>query len=97
MHNKNGTSEVIHQNGMQAEPKFSTSDFTPSQFVTIKNPVALYIDSLDASTWTTPDGTDAQTFWTITRGKPGFSLRAVYQVPKEKGYVVGDIQKSPGQ
>ncbi|GAQ90897.1 hypothetical protein KFL_006990030 [Klebsormidium nitens] len=66
-------------------------------FLTLKNPVALYIDGLDASTWTTPDGTDAQSFWKVTRGAPGLALRAVYEVPKDKGYTVGEIQTARGQ
>jgi hypothetical protein len=61
-------------------------------FVTIANPVALYIAGFaPAGGWTTPDGSDPKAFWKIVRGDEAHALRAVYEVPKEKGFTVGDI------
>eukprot|EP00245_Coleochaete_scutata_P007463 TRINITY_DN2287_c0_g1_i1.p1 TRINITY_DN2287_c0_g1~~TRINITY_DN2287_c0_g1_i1.p1 ORF type:complete len:466 (+),score=65.30 TRINITY_DN2287_c0_g1_i1:165-1562(+) len=59
--------------------------------VTVANPVALYFDSFQPVGFVTPDGTDASTFWKWTRGENGFHVRAVFEVPPEKGYTVGDI------
>ncbi len=59
--------------------------------VTLANPVGLYIAGLSVTGWTTPDGTDPATFWRITRGRPEKALRAVFEVPPERGYAVGDI------
>lgn len=69
-----------------------------NHFVTLQNPVGLYMVSLDTSGWTTPDGTDAQKFWKVIKGKvdksPGKSMivRAEYAVPAGKGYTVSDIK-----
>src|SRR5262249_32528824 len=40
-----------------------------NRFLTLANPVGLYMSALDTSGWTTPDSTDAQTFWTVFKGK----------------------------
>jgi hypothetical protein len=60
--------------------------------ITLENPVGLYIDSLNTTGWTTPDGTPASTFWTIVRGSPGAGLRARFEVPASKNYTVSDIR-----
>jgi hypothetical protein len=60
--------------------------------ITLLNPVGLYIDSLEAVGWVTPDGTPASQFWTPVRGAPGMTVRAVFEVPATKGYAVGDIK-----
>lgn len=60
--------------------------------VTLADPPALYISDFTPAGWTTPDGTDPKTFWRYTRGEPGRRLRGVYEVPKNKGYVVDDIK-----
>jgi hypothetical protein len=59
--------------------------------ITIANPVALYIRDLSTAGWSAPDGSDPKQFWTIVRGTPQFGLRAVYEVPAGRGFVVGDI------
>ena len=41
--------------------------------------------------WLTPDGLRPGGFWTITRGTKEKALRAVYEVPAGRGFVVGDI------
>ena len=60
--------------------------------VTIANPVALYIDDLNTAGWTTPDGSDAKDYWKIVRGTKDHTLRAVFEVPANKGFTVSDIQ-----
>jgi hypothetical protein len=60
--------------------------------ITLLNPVGLYIDSLEAVGWVTPDGTPASSFWTPVRGASGTTVRAVFEVPAAKGYTVGDIK-----
>jgi hypothetical protein len=61
-------------------------------FVTIQNPVGLYIDSLDTTGWKKPNGSPVDPgYWQILRGTTGKILRAVYQVPAAEGFTVGDI------
>ncbi len=40
----------------------------------------------------TPDGADAARFWKIERGVAEHTLRARFEVPAQRGYVVGDIE-----
>jgi V8-like Glu-specific endopeptidase len=68
-----------------------------NRFLTLQNPVGLYMVSLDTSGWVTPDGTDAQTFWKVVKGKvdkdprKSMIVRADYAVPASKKYTVSDI------
>jgi hypothetical protein len=69
----------------------------------LANPPGLYIQPPDWTQFTTPDGTPAQTFWTVVRGAtsltdqngyqlPGqFILHATFEVPESYGYTVSDI------
>ncbi|HET9370057.1 MAG TPA: hypothetical protein VFO19_07405 [Vicinamibacterales bacterium] len=59
--------------------------------LTLANPIGLYIAGLSVAGWATPDGSDPASFWTITRGTKEKALRAVYEVPAGRGFVVGDI------
>ena len=60
--------------------------------VSLADPVGLYIQEPDWSTFKTPDGTPASDFWTVTRGNgPNQILHAAFAVPASKGYAVGDI------
>lgn len=59
--------------------------------VTLSNPVGLYFDGLSTEGWITPDGSKPESYWTYRRGGPKTPVRAVYEVPAEKGFVVGDI------
>jgi hypothetical protein len=59
--------------------------------ITIANPVALYIRDLSTSGWATPDGSDPKQYWKIVRGGDQFGLRAVFEVPAAKTFVVEDI------
>lgn len=57
----------------------------------LNNPVGLYFDDLGTAGWVTPDGSDPRSYWTYVRGTPKDPVRAVYEVPAGKGFVVGDI------
>ena len=59
--------------------------------VTLADPVGLYIAGLSTVGWSTPDGSNPLDYWKIARGNPDKALRAVYEVPQDKGFVVGDI------
>jgi subtilisin family serine protease len=69
-----------------------------NRFLTLANPVGLYMVSLDTSGWTTPDDTDAQTFWKVLKGKgdkdprKSMIVRAEFAVPESKKYTVSDIK-----
>lgn len=60
--------------------------------VTLANPVALYIGGLNTAGWQSPDGSDPKQYWKITRGNAQLALRAIFEVPASKGFVVGDIK-----
>jgi hypothetical protein len=59
--------------------------------ISLADPVGLYFNGLATPGWETPDGSDAQTYWTITRGAPDHPVRAVYEVPPTKSFTVSDI------
>lgn len=59
--------------------------------ITLNNPVGLYIADFNPQGFQTPDGTDAKTFWKQVRGSEGYCVRAVFEVPADRGYGVGDI------
>ena len=60
--------------------------------VTLANPVGLCIAAFTPIGWETPDGSSAMDYWRITRGTKEKALRAVYEVPESRGFVVGDIK-----
>jgi hypothetical protein len=68
-----------------------------NRFLTLANPVGLYMSALDTSGWTTPDGTDPQTFWKVLKGTAdkdphkSMIVRAEFVVPASKKYTVSDI------
>ncbi len=59
--------------------------------ITLLDPVGLYMDSLDTAGWTKPDGSPVGNYWKVLRGSQAFTVRAVYEVPPEEGFTVGDI------
>jgi len=59
--------------------------------VTVANPVGIYFGGLDTQEWETPDGSDPARFWKYTRGTPERPVRAVLEVPSDRGYVLGDV------
>ncbi|CAG8443577.1 12763_t:CDS:1 [Funneliformis caledonium] len=62
--------------------------------VTIRNPVAIYLNVLDTSAFNTPDNSNPDQYWKFVRGSDshGLYVRAIYEVPAEKGFTVGDIK-----
>ncbi len=61
-------------------------------YVSLKNPVGLYIAGWENSGITNPDGSPAGNYWRIVRGVPGMVLRLEYEVPASLGFVVGDLK-----
>jgi len=59
--------------------------------ITLANPVGIYFAGLSTAGWKTPDETDAGTFWKVIRGTSEKPVRAVYEVPADRNYLVGDI------
>jgi hypothetical protein len=59
--------------------------------ITLANPVGIYFAGLSTAGWRTPDQTDPGSFWKVVRGTAAKPVRAVYEVPADRGYVVGDI------
>lgn len=59
--------------------------------ITLANPVGIYFAGLNTAGWAAPDGSDPATFWKITRGTADKPVRAVYEVPTDRPFVVGDI------
>jgi hypothetical protein len=67
--------------------------------VTLTNPVGLYLQRPDFSSYKTPDGQDASQFYKVIRGRTAEQagttydqiLHAEFSVPEELGYTVSDI------
>lgn len=68
-----------------------------NKFITIEDPVGLYMSKVDWSGWETPDGADASAYWTVLRGSQdadpnkSYIVRATFSVPADKSYTVSDI------
>ena len=69
-----------------------------NRFITLQNPVGLYMTGIDTTGWVAPDGTDPQTFWHVARGSANADplqsriVRAEFSVPAQLGYTVSDIK-----
>lgn len=62
------------------------------RMATLTDPIGLYMQQPDFSSYATPDGTDASEFWTVVRGSaPAMILHATFAVPVSKGYTVSDV------
>jgi hypothetical protein len=62
------------------------------RMATLTDPIGLYMQQPDFSSYATPDGTDASSFWTVLRGSaPDMILHATFAVPASKGYTVSDV------
>jgi hypothetical protein len=59
--------------------------------IALADPVGLYFNDLATAGWATPDGSDAKAYWTLSRGSQDHPVRAVYEVPPDKSFAVGDI------
>ena len=60
--------------------------------ITLADPVGLYLGAPLTAGMVTPDSADAARFWKIERGDAEHTLRARFEVPPSRGYVVGDIK-----
>ena len=69
-----------------------------NRFITIENPVGLYMAGVDWNGWSTPDQSDPSSFWTALRGtqvsdpNQSYMVRATYSVPAAKGFTVSEIK-----
>jgi len=62
-------------------------------YVTIKNPVGLYMDSIDLAGFETPAGKPVTAdYFKIVRGREGMIERAVFEVPKGEKFTVSDLR-----
>jgi hypothetical protein len=59
--------------------------------VSLSDPVGIYFDDLATDGWSAPDGSDPKDFWTYERGDHDHPVRAVYEVPTDRDFVVGDL------
>jgi hypothetical protein len=60
-------------------------------YVTLRNPVGLYMDHIDTSGWQAPGGADVSEFVRIVRGTPGMIERLVIEAPPGRKLSVGDL------
>jgi hypothetical protein len=60
--------------------------------IALADPPGLYLGKPVTAGMVTPDGADAARFWKIERGDAEHTLRARFEVPKARGYAVGDIK-----
>lgn len=60
--------------------------------ITLADPPGLHLGRPLTAGMVTPDGADAARFWRIERGNAEHTLRARFEVPAQKKYVVGDIK-----
>jgi phosphatidylserine/phosphatidylglycerophosphate/cardiolipin synthase-like enzyme len=63
--------------------------------ITLNNPIGLYIEAFKPTgSWKRRDtgqAVDATKFWKFVRGRDDHFVRAVFEVPSDLGFVVGDI------
>jgi hypothetical protein len=60
-------------------------------YVTLRNPVGLYMDHIDLSGWEAPDKKGVSDCIRIVRGSPGMIERMVVEVPEGRNFNLGDI------
>ena len=60
--------------------------------ISFANPPGLHLGRPITSGMVTPDGADAAKFWKIERGDAEHTLRARFEVPAARKYLVGDIK-----
>jgi len=61
-------------------------------FVTLKDPVGLYMDHIDLSGWEAPDKKAVTDCIHLVRGIPGMIERMEVKVPGHRGFMVSDIR-----
>jgi hypothetical protein len=60
--------------------------------IAFADPPGLHLGRPLTTGMVTPDGADAARFWKIERGDAEHTLRARFEAPEQRGYVVGDIE-----
>jgi hypothetical protein len=60
-------------------------------YVTLRNPIGLYMDHIDLSGWQASDGGNVSDFVRIVRGTPGMIERLVVEAPPGRGITFGDL------
>ena len=60
-------------------------------YVTLRNPVGLYMDYIDLVGWVAPDGRSVEDCVRIVRGVPGLIERLEVEVPPERDFTVSDL------
>ena len=60
-------------------------------YVTLRNPVGLYMDHIDLSGWEAPDGANVAEYVRIARGVPGMIERLVIETPPGQKWTVSDL------
>jgi hypothetical protein len=60
-------------------------------YVTLKDPIGIYMDHIDLSGWECPDKKSVADCIHIVRGSPGMIERLVVEVPKDRNITVSDI------
>jgi hypothetical protein len=64
--------------------------------ISVSNPVGLYLSDPQFNRFGLPAGAPRsahpQDYWRVVRGRPGYILRAIYEVPARLGFTVGDIE-----
>jgi hypothetical protein len=60
--------------------------------IAFADPPGLHLGRPLTAGMVTPDGADAAKFWKIERGNAAHTLRARFEVPANRDYVVGDIE-----
>ncbi len=85
----------------QSDPRIGSAINTQARknnFITLENPVGLYMSSFDPTGIISPDGTPASEFWHVIKGKDDVDpkkamiVRAEFSVPNDKGYTVSDLE-----
>jgi hypothetical protein len=61
-------------------------------YITLENPVGLYMDHIDLAGWEAPRGGSVSDCVRIVRGVPGMIVRLEVEVPPERGFTVGDLK-----
>lgn len=62
------------------------------RIITLANPVGLYIDHIDDSSFHLPNGSATTGWFQILRGTPGHTLRAVFAPPAGFAFTVSDVK-----
>ena len=60
--------------------------------VTLVNPVGLYMDHIDLTGWSAPDGQAVEECVRVVRGGPGMIERLEVSVPAARGFTVSDLR-----